>query len=110
MNTGKCQKTICNKCGRENIGYQANCLSCGGKLTITGESRTRSFDSGSPGTDNVSEFCTSCGQILGTDLQFCTNCGVKIETAKGVHECSDCGAVLQPDQQFCIECGKKTGN
>ena len=93
----------CTNCGKTNIGWQANCLICGVKLSAA-----------EPQSGTASK-CPSCGAMVNKGLNFCTNCGNKLpeklevvqDVNPQVNVCANCGAELKPDAKFCTQCGTK---
>lgn len=60
-------------------------------------------DEDTEGEEEIEEYCTACGEIVGPEDQYCGGCGAYLlEDA-----CPRCGAPLSEDARFCSMCGKK---
>ena len=54
--------------------------------------------------EEVSKFCSNCGEKLTPNAKFCPNCGTAVPK-EDPFTCSNCGEKLAPNAKFCPNCG-----
>lgn len=54
--------------------------------------------------NNLSSFCSKCGNKVENSDKYCTNCGGNI---KSKTTCIKCGNQIKKDDKFCMNCGSK---
>jgi len=57
-----------------------------------------------PGSDEVAQPCSQCGESVSADHVYCPNCGEKASQ----RVFCDCGDELRSDWGFCPGCGRRT--